>query len=124
MGKKDFDKELEGYLHARRKGKRFNLGEFIQSIFPKREKSEYIEEEVPVEKEKSREKEGKDGFFTNLFKKEEQATPDELFLEIKDVSRIALNAVKRLPDDELRDFKKSADFERLHAILKKHKLIK
>lgn len=92
----DFDVELERYLHARRKAK-LSLREFFSKIWK------------PVVKE---------------VKKEAKEIESESIREMKEISRIALGVIRQLPDEELKKFKLSSDFERLKEILRKNKLIR
>ena len=89
-------------------------------------------EEVEVYEEEA--KQGpKEGMLAKLFKKEEplneellqtRMQAEDLTEDMKEISKIALSVVKQLPDEQLRAFKESPDFEKLKVILKKHDLIK
>ena len=132
MHKAEFDREMEEYLQARKKAG-FNLKEFLQKLLPK-EKPKKIElpEEVIVYEEETT-TEPKEGMLAKLFKKEEPKSEEllrtkmqaeDLTTDMKEISKIALGVVKQLPDEQLRQFKQSPDFEKLKTILKKHDLIK
>ena len=126
---------MEEYLRARKKAgfKGFNLRELLQKLLPK-EKPRKVElpEEVTVYEEEMP-AEPKEGMLSKLFKKEEPAGEELLrtkmeledtVTDMKEISKIALGIVKQLPDEQLRQFKSSPDFEKLKTILKKHDLIK
>jgi len=69
---------------------------------------------------------------SKLFKREppnEQALRakmrvDDAVGDMKEISKITLNMIRQLPDEQLKKFKQSPDFERMKSILKKHELIK
>jgi len=44
--------------------------------------------------------------------------------DLREVSKIALMAIKKLPDEDRKEFKESSEFDSLKKILKKHDLIK
>ncbi|MBD3361374.1 hypothetical protein GF358_01130 [Candidatus Woesearchaeota archaeon] len=44
--------------------------------------------------------------------------------DLRELSKIALIAIKKLPDEDRKEFKESAEFDALKKILKKHDLIK
>ncbi|HLF54970.1 MAG TPA: hypothetical protein VI612_04580 [Candidatus Nanoarchaeia archaeon] len=134
MDRNDFDKDLEEYLHARKKGARFNIDQFIKDFIrkfkPKPSERVEMPEEIEVYDQKEQPKEG---VFAKIFKKEEVSSEELLrtkmaaedaLEDMKEISKIALNAIKQLPDEQLRTFKQSPEFEKLKGILKKHELIK
>ncbi|MBW2969938.1 hypothetical protein KY309_02675 [Candidatus Woesearchaeota archaeon] len=133
---KAFDHEMEEYIGARRRAS-FNVKGFIQEILKKIEKKRpkfELHEEVEVyEEDNKAEKPQKEGILQKIFKKEEPAGEElirtkmqleDTITDIKEISKIALSAVKQLPDEQLRTFKQSPEFERLKVVLKKHELIK
>ncbi|RMD57678.1 hypothetical protein D6825_03275 [Candidatus Woesearchaeota archaeon] len=73
----------------------------------------------------------RESIFSRIFKKDESEKISELedqkkqaVEDLKEVAKIALKAIKQLPEEDLRFFKTSPDFARLKSILEKHKLIK
>ncbi len=44
--------------------------------------------------------------------------------DLRQVSKIALMAIKKLPEEDMKEFKESSEFDALKKILKKHDLIK
>jgi len=136
MAKEAFERDLQDYLHARKRA-RFNIKEsvqgFLKKITPRRspEKVE-MHEEVEVYHEKEEKPSKKENMFTKMFKKEPQQEEilrtkmqaEDAVSDMKEISKIALGMIKQLPDEQLRAFKESPDFEKLKNILKKHELIK
>lgn len=134
MERTDFDRDLDEYLRARRKGTSFNLGEFLKNLMPKKQEKVELPQEVEVydQKDKPAEK-PKESMFAKMFKKEgpqgeelirAKMAAEDALNDMKEVSKIALGAIKQMPDEQLRTFKQSPEFERLKIILKKHELIK
>lgn len=132
MHKEEFEREMEEYLHARKRAG-FNIKTFFQDLLPKK-KHEKVEmpEEVEVYEEEAKQP-PKEGMIAKLFKKEEPLNEEllrtkmqveDMTGDMKEISKIALSVVKQLPDEQLRAFKESPDFEKLKVILKKHDLIK
>ncbi len=133
MARDEFERDMHEYLRARRRAG-LNIKEILKGLIPKRkpEKIEMPEEiEVYDEKEEAP-KAPKEGVFAKMFKKEPaqeeimqaQMQVEDTITDMKEVSKITLNMIRQLPDEELRKFKQSPDFERLKNILKKHELIK
>lgn len=122
MKQDEFDAELERYLHARRRPK-INAREFFRKFWPER-KPDHIDMQTGVEVYEDhsflqRVKNRKDAVVAHFKKQESAPTAD-----MKEVAKIALGVIRQLPDDELKKFKQSTDFETLKEILKKHDLIK
>jgi hypothetical protein len=44
--------------------------------------------------------------------------------DLREISKIALMAIKKLPEEDMKEFKDSSEFDNLKQILKKHDLIK
>lgn len=44
--------------------------------------------------------------------------------DLREVSKVALMAIKKLPEADMKEFKESSEFDNLKQILKKHDLIK
>ncbi len=134
MHKDEFDRDMQEYLRARKKAG-FDIRGLINKLLPKKQPSPHVDlpEEVEVYHEESQKPARKETVLTKFFKKEEPANEallreqmraDDALNDMKEVSKIALSAVKQLQDEQLREFKQSPDFERLKTILKKHDLIK
>jgi len=138
MVKGGFDKDLDDYLRARSK-KKVDIRGFIEKFKPKLEKKIELPEEVEVydvneaEAELPEKKEKDTNVFGWLFKKRKKADEDieglkfevvSLTDDLKEVAKIALVAIKRLPDDRLAEFKKSSEFDKLKKILHERNLIK
>ncbi len=47
-----------------------------------------------------------------------------IYKDLREISKVALIAIKKLPEEDMKEFKESAEFESLKNILKKHDLIK
>jgi len=126
MGKGEFDRDMGDYLRARR---RPSIKDLIERVFPKKKKDVEMPEAVEVYHEGDKPQEKKFSFFKKGEPSEEIIARAEMRVEdtltdMKETARIALSAVKQLPDEQLRNFKRSPEFERLKEILKKHDLIK
>ncbi len=135
---KEFDKDMEEYIHARRKAgiSLKNLKEILQKLIPKRKLPDHIElhEEVEVYHEKTPQPVHKDSMLSKLFQKKEAPTNEEMLrakmavedtiADIKEISKITLNMIRQLPDEELKKFRQSPDFDKMKTILRKHELIK
>lgn len=136
MGKRDFHKELGEYLSTRNKSKNFSFKEFISNLFPKKdeiievpENVEVYSEDTIIENEKT-----KEPWIKKIFslKKEEKEKPDieyklladDTFEDLKVLIKITLEAIKNLPAEKIKEFKKTESFESLKKMLKKHELIK
>jgi len=131
MHKEEFEREMEEYLRARKRAG-FNIKAFFQKFLPKKQEKVEMPEEVEVYEEEVKQ-EPKEGMLAKLFKKEEPLNEEllqtrmqveDMTEDMKEISKIALSVVKQLPDEQLRTFKESPDFEKLKVILKKHDLIK
>ena len=143
--RKEFDRDLDEYLSARKKSSLFSGIGSLFSGWSKRSQPEDVdlgpdlkpyeakEEHVPSHEEEyvapTESMPRKKGWLAGLFGGGEESdevvempvvTDDDL----KEVSRIALQAIKMLPPDQLAEFKQSNEFENLKTILKKHSLIK
>ncbi len=127
---REFEKDMEEYLRARKKAG-FNIKEILKGLFPKKQPERVeLHEEVEVYEEEA----PKESVITKLFKKKEEPPHEELLrakmqaddavADMKEIAKIALSMIKQLPDEQLRAFKNSPDFEKLKTILKKHELIK
>ena len=134
---REFDKDMEDYLRARKRAgiSIKGLKEILQNLIPKRKLPDHIElhEEVEVYHEKAPETKRKDSMLTKFFKKEDHSSEEFLqakmaaedaIADIKEISKITLNMIRQLPDEQLRQFRQSEDFEKMKTILKKHELIK
>lgn len=134
---REFDKDMEDYLRARKRAgiNLKNLKELVQNLIPKRKMPDHIElhEEVEVYHEQAPKPVRKDSMLTKFFKKEEHSSEEFLqakmaaedaIADIKEISKITLNMIRQLPDEQLRHFRQSPDFEKMKTILKKHELIK
>ncbi len=49
---------------------------------------------------------------------------DDITQDTKEIAKIALSVIKRLPPEQLAEYKSSPEFGRLKELLKKHQLIK
>ncbi|MEM4240099.1 MAG: hypothetical protein QXM31_03650 [Candidatus Woesearchaeota archaeon] len=54
----------------------------------------------------------------------EMLAKDEHLQDMKEIAKIALLVTKKLPPEQLSEFKASPEFERLKELLRKHQLIK
>ncbi len=134
---REFDKDMEDYLRARRRAgiNLKQIKEMVQNILPKKKLPDHIElhEEVEVYHEPAPKPARKDSLLTKFFKKEEHTSEEfkqakmaaeDAIADIKEISKITLNMIRQLPDEPLRQFRQSEDFEKMKSILKKHELIK
>lgn len=120
----DFENDLDEYLSARKKS---SIKGVIQDLFSPKEKKVRIPEQVEVYNTGKEKKFSLKGVFTK--KSDEQLIQSKLEAEeavddMKEIAKVALLAIKQLPDDQLSMFKQGPEFERLKQILKKHSLIK
>lgn len=131
MHKEEFERDMEEYLRARKKAG-FNLKDLLKKFMPEKKKEVELPEEVEVYEEEAK-TEPKEGMLAKLFKKEEPLNEEllrtrmqveDMSSDMKEISKIALSVVKQLPDEQLRTFKESPDFDKLKTILKKHDLIR
>ena len=142
----NFDKDMKEYLSSRKKSGLFSgmLKEKQPEIRLHPEVEPYEEQpmmqneseatEAPAESESyepesyETEPTKKKGFFSRLFGGKTESTPvlasSEMMDDFKRVSKIALALAKQLNPENLETFKRSADYEELKTILKKHNLIK
>jgi len=128
---REFEKDMEEYLRARKRAG-FNIQEILKNLFPKKQpETVELHGEVEVYTEEAKPK--KDGVLTKFFKKEEHSNEEMLrakmqaedaVADLKEISKITLNMIRKLPDEHLKEFRQSADFDRMKIILKKHELIK
>lgn len=126
----EFEKDLDEYLHARKRSG-INLKALLDRLTPKpKPKPIVIPEQVEVYDTQSKPKEN---FVKKLFKREQkqdasllqaELRAEDAISDMKEMAKISLGILRQLPDDQLRTFKNSSDFERLKVILKKHELIK
>ncbi len=154
MTRGEFDKELEQYISHRKRAKlRLPdvFGAFKRKkkmpepeMHPEVQKYEEgspaeLPEEMPGTEEEIVEKKGT---FTKILEslglvgKEKSATnvpaeevqqmlvKDEVTQDMKEIAKIALLVIKKLPPEQMSDFKASTEFERLKELLRKHQLIK
>ncbi|MBI4146189.1 hypothetical protein HY489_02520 [Candidatus Woesearchaeota archaeon] len=130
MVKGEFERELEQYLHAR-KSSSWNIKRWFSSLVPKAKPRETIElpQEVEVYEEPEKE-EKKQTFLERILpsRKEEttlaQMQAESAVQDMKEVAKITLGMIKQLPDEQLKTFKQSQEFEKLKHILRKHELIR
>jgi len=118
----EFEDELEEYLNQRRKG---NVMSFLAT--KKLEKQQTPDSEPEYEPIQEMPQPQKQGFFARLFSASpaDEVPEEELIrADLKDIAKIALDALKQLPPQELENFKKSEDFFRFKELLQKHQLIK
>ena len=139
----DFDRDMEEYITERRR--RSFLGVFSRKQAEVRlhpEVQPYADEAEPVpptvqpepqpepapQESEQPLPEPKEGFFSRMFKKkEEEQAPvisNEMYEDLRQVSKIALHIAKQLPSDKLEELKKSAEYSQFKDILKKHGLIR
>jgi len=139
MAKRDFDREMEAYISAKRKGKPFSFKDFISKIIPKHDETVDVPEDVEVyveqEEIKAEPVEKKEPWLKRIFsikKEKEEPEPEveykllaeDAVADLKFLTKVTLENIKNLPPDKIKEFKKSDDFDKLKKILKKHELIK
>ncbi|RJQ19033.1 hypothetical protein C4580_05635 [Candidatus Woesearchaeota archaeon] len=130
MARGEFEKDLDEYLHARKRSG-INIKALLDRLTPKpKPKPIAIPEQVEVYDKQS---EPKENFVQKLFKREQkqdasllqaELRAEDAISDMKEMAKISLGMLRQLPDDQLKTFKNSSDFERLKVILKKHELIK
>ncbi len=133
---REFERDMEEYLRARKRAG-FNIKEFLKGLIPKKgpERVEMPEQVEVYSEEAKPQPAPKEGVLSKIFKKEKEEPANEELLrakmqaedaitDMKETAKIALSAIKQMPDEQLRTFKESPEFERLKMILKKHELIK
>lgn len=131
MSREEFERDMREYLRARKRAG-FNLKAFIQDLLPKRRPEVELPQEVEVYDEEVAPA-PKEGVLSKIFKKEgpvheellrTKMQAEDAITDMKEIAKIALSAIKQMPDEQLRTFKQSPDFEKMKVILKKHELIK
>ena len=122
MKSDDFDVELEKYLDARKRS-RTSIRDILARLWPPR-KVRDVEQSFVSEKKSVIDlvKEKKEQVVAKFKSKDVSAIDHSA--DIKEVAKIALRVIRRLPDEELKRFKESAEFEQLKEILRKHELIR
>jgi len=131
MARDEFDRDLEEYLHARRRSG-LDLKGLLSRIVPKKKERPQLPEQVEIYEEPKEEPQVKAPFFARFLGKsaskdelvQSQMQAEDAVSDMKEVAKIALGMIRNLPSEQLRSFKQSSDFERLKLILKKHELIK
>ncbi len=131
MVRGEFEKDLDAYINARKRSG-FNPKAWIDRLLPKpspkpiqlAEDVEVYEKPAPAPKE---------GFMQKMFKRSDkdevtllqsELRAEDAVSDMKEIAKIALGMLRELPDEQLKTFKHSTEFERLKTILKKHELIK
>jgi hypothetical protein len=132
MSRDEFERDLKEYLRARKRAS-FDFKALLQNLIPKKREAVEIPEEVEVYDEEAPAPKRKEHVLTKFFKKEEPVNEElartkmqaeDALGDMKEIAKIALGMIKQLPDEQLREFKQSTDFEKMKTILKKHELIK
>jgi hypothetical protein len=153
MARGEFEKELDEYIAQRRKaGFKFPnvLKAFARrkkqvnepKLPPEVQKYDETTPAEPYDSLPGEKPEPKPGLFTRLLKglgvlQTEEKTEDipagevkqmlakdDVLQDTKEIAKIALAAVKQLPEEQLSAFKSGPEFARLKELLKKHQLIK
>lgn len=136
MGNDDLSKELDEYLRARKKST-FSFRNLLDKITEKlktispQKTQVAIPQDIEVYSEPAP-KPQKKPFYHKFFSKENvnedliraRMQAQDAIDDIREISKISLKMIKDLPDETLRKFKESPEFEKLKSILKKHELIK
>lgn len=78
----------------------------------------FIMDKIGITRKQAMTEEEKEAKIQDLVKKEMMQK------DIREVAKIALMAIKKLPPDDLKQFKNSAEFDALKGLLKKYDLIK
>lgn len=136
MGKDEISRDLDDYLRARKKST-ISITNLLDSINDKIKKFKTSKPKVDMPEEvevydQPIPKEPKKPFYHKFFNKENvdeeliraRMQAQDAIDDIKEISKISLKMIKELPDEHLRKFKESPEFEKLKTILKKHELIK
>ncbi|HSU72605.1 MAG TPA: hypothetical protein VLJ21_02035 [Candidatus Binatia bacterium] len=135
--RKQLRRDMDSYLSQRKKGgwSLFKKSEpaLHPTVQPYKKEEPKVEQLQPMEQEyESQSKKGWfSGFMNKLFGEETQEMPVEESMpvsdtsaDLKELARIALQVMKQMPGDQIRDFKETPDYEKFKNILRKHKLIK
>ena len=131
---KQLHRDMNSYLSQRKKDSWSEKKEkpILHPIVHPYKKEEPMEQaKSPMEQEY--EKKGWfSGFMSKLFGEEAQpadeaapaAPANDAVADLKEVARISLQVMKKMPADLVREFKESPDYEKFKAILRKHNLAK
>ncbi len=135
--KLDFDRELDEYLSERKKTRVLhNIMQGLRRESGKIKLNPSLETyDISIQEHVSSQKEAevkpKKGFLARLFspvEEEEEINMAEqlnaMRRDMKQLAKITLDAIKKMPPQEVTAFKQSDDFAVLKEILKKHSLIK
>ncbi len=153
MVRGEFEKEMEQYIAQRRRAK-IMLPDFLNMFKRKKKMPEpelppeiqKYEEGSPAEPPETmpgeEEAEPEKGVVTKILESvglvggkktpdplsqkqvQQMLAKDELSKDMKEIAKIALHITKKLPPEQLSEFKASPEFERLKELLRKHQLIK
>ncbi len=130
MAKEGFEQDLDEYLKVR-KGSGFDIRGLFNKFIKKKTPIVELPEQVEVYHKRDDVKEtAKESVFSKFFKRQNdelvqvRMLADDAVSDICEMSKIALDVVRQLPDEKLREFRSSENFERLKSLLKKHNLIK
>jgi len=129
MSKNEFEKDLHEYLRTRKKAG-FSIKSLIKDILPKPKPKTEIPTEVEVYTEEAP-KEPKQPILQRIFKKDSteellqaKMQAEDAISDVKEMAKITLSMIKKLPDEQLKAIKSTEEFEKMKTILKKHELIK
>lgn len=123
----DFEQELDEYISSRKKA---SLKGMLTGVFGPKEKKVRMPEDVKVYESGKETKFSLKSLGKAFSKKEDEQLiryrleAEDAVTDMKEIAKIALVAIKQLPDDQLTLFKQGPDFEKLKFLLKKHDLIK
>lgn len=131
MVRGEFEKDLDAYINARKRSG-FNPKAWIDRLLPKpspkpiqlAEDVEVYEKPAPAPKEGLMQKWLKRSDKDEVTLLQSELRADDAVSDMKEIAKIALGMLRELPDEQLKTFKHSSEFERLKTILKKHELIK
>ncbi|MBW3018933.1 hypothetical protein KY329_01985 [Candidatus Woesearchaeota archaeon] len=123
----DFEQELDEYISSRKKA---SIKGMLAGIFGPKEKKVKMPEDVTVYQSRKEKKFSLKSLGNAFSKKEDEQLiryrleAEDAVSDMKEIAKVALVAIKQLPDDQLAVFKQGPEFEKLKYLLKKHDLIR
>lgn len=123
----DFEQELDEYISSRKKA---SIKGMLSELFKPKDKKVKMPEDVKVYQAADGPKFSIKALGKAFSKKEDEhliryrLEAEDAVNDMKEIAKIALVAIKQLPDDQLSVFKQGPEFEKLKILLKKHDLIK
>jgi len=132
MARDEFERDMSDYLRARRRAKGLDIKGVLDKLLKKVPRVKMPEEVEVYHGDEKKEEPPKESMIAKIFKREPageeiqrtKMEAEDAIADMKEISKVVLNMIRHLPDDQIKKFKQSDDFEKLKTILKKHELIK